>query len=107
MSDDARPPHVFGAGPAATDESLITYPVELTLKAIGENAEPDGTPLQACVESIVRPLIAPQTPSKVEAIASSGGKYVSVRVRFTATSRGQLEAVYAALHAEPRVLQTL
>ena len=103
-------PLVLGAGPLAApgaDESLITYPSELTVKAIGENAEIDGVGLPELVESLVRPLLAPAEPAGVEAIPSSGGKYVSVRVRFTATSRAQLEAVYGALHVEPRVLQTL
>ena len=101
-------PLVLGAGPAAPGdgESLITYPATLAVKAIGENAEVDGLGLPALVESIVEPLISPGR-ARIEAIESSGGKYVSVRVHFTATSRAQLEAVYGALHVEPRVLQTL
>ena len=108
--DDGRaPPLVLGAGAApaiGADESLITYPTTLAVKAIGQNDEVDGVGLPALVESIVGPLIDPDE-ARIEAIESSGGKYVSVRVHFTATSRAQLEAVYGALHVEPRVLQTL
>lgn len=94
--------------PATGDpgETLITYPATLAVKAIGENAVVDGVGLPALVASLVAPLIEPEA-ARIEAIPSSGGKYVSVRVHFTATSRAQLEAVYGALHVEPRVLQTL
>lgn len=103
----AGAPLVLGAGTAPeAGESLITYPTEIAVKAIGANAEVDGVGLPELVESLVGPLIEPE-PARIEAIPSSGGKYVSVRVRFRATSRAQLEAVYGALHVEPRVLQTL
>ena len=108
--DGPRPdgaPLVLGAGPAdAAGESLITYPAEIAVKAIGRNGDVDGVGLPELVGALVAPLIDP-APSRIEAIPSSGGRYVSVRVHFTATSRAQLEAVYGALHVEPRVLQTL
>lgn len=88
-------------------EGPLTFPAVLSLKAIGRNDEADGIGLREIVESIVRPLLEPDAPERVEVVPSSGGTYVSVRVHFTATSRAQLEAVYGALHAEPRVLQTL
>lgn len=91
----------------AQDESLIRYPAELAVKAMGLNDTAEGVPFQALVESLVLPLIAPAEARCVDARESSGGKYLSVRVHFTATSQGQLQAIYSALHAEPRVLFTL
>lgn len=108
---DAAP----GPGSAGLEgqASLIRYPAELSVKAMGLDAELDGLGFRALVKSLVLPLLDPQLPGcaprpvKVDTRDSSGGKYLSVRVHFTASSQGQLEAIYAALHAEPRVLFTL
>lgn len=89
------------------EASLIRFPAELSVKAMGVDDTRDGLSFQSLVESLVLPLIAPASAQRVEARASSGGKYLSVRVYFTATSHQQLQAIYAALHAEPRVLFTL
>ncbi len=89
------------------EESLIRFPAELSVKAMGLDETVDGQSFSALVQSLVLPLIAPQEASKIDTRASSGGKYLSVRVHFTASSQGQLEAIYGALHAEPRVLFTL
>lgn len=89
------------------EASLIRFPAELSVKAMGLDESVDGQSFRALVESLVLPLIAPAEALRVETRASSGGKYQSVRVYFTATSHGQLQAIYAALHAEARVLFTL
>lgn len=93
--------------------SLMTYPSEIAVKAMGLAAaegEQDAAgqpPFRVLVESLVLPLLAPATPDAIDERPSSAGKYLSVSVRFTVTSQGQLEAIYAALHREPRVLFTL
>jgi len=103
MSDDGSPLSVS----AEQRASLITYPSDIAVKAMGL-ADGDAVPgFQALVESLVRPLIEPARPTRIDVRASSGGKYASVSVHFTVTSQGQLEAIYSALHAEPRVLFTL
>ena len=89
------------------EESLIRFPAELAVKAMGLDETHDGLGFQALVESLVLPLIAPAEAQRIDTRESSGGKYLSVRVHFTATSQGQLQAIYGALHAEPRVLFTL
>lgn len=83
--------------------SLIKFPADLSVKAMGLNT-PD---FQDLITHIVGPLIAPATPHKVVTQASSGDKYLSVRVHFTALNQAQLEKIYTALRAEPRVLFTL
>ena len=88
--------------------SLIVYPSEIAIKAMGLAATLDAEPgFRTLVESLVLPLIEPAVPSRIDERTSSGDKYLSVSVRFTVTSRGQLEAIYSALHDEPRVLFTL
>jgi|GEM_PF-748888 len=119
MSEDGLPLEVSTEQRA----SLITYPSVISVKAMGLAATPashdaaagggpgdagDAPPgFQALIESLVLPLIEPAKPSRIDVRASSGGKYCSVSVQFTVTTQGQLEAIYSALHAEPRVLFTL
>lgn len=69
---------------------------------MGLNSE-DFAPL---VQSLVEPHVKDQS-LKVTKIKSSGGKYVSVRIHFTATSLQQLEAIYTDLRASERVLFVL
>lgn len=86
------------------ERPVLRFPVELEVKAMGLN-ESDFEPL---VRELVLPhVLSSASPVAVDTRASGGGKYVSVRVRFTATSRGQLETIYRTLRAEPRVLFTL
>ena len=103
MSVGETPPVEVSAEQRA---SLITYPSAIAVKAMGldDDAQPG---FRALVESLVLPLIEPDRASRIDERVSSGGKYLSVSVHFTVTSRGQLEAIYSALHAEPRVLFTL
>jgi len=66
--------------------------------------EPD---FETLILDLVQPFIAPATPSKVVTNQSSKGKYISVRVHFTALNQAQIERIYVALRAEPRVKFTL
>ncbi|MEE9319441.1 MAG: DUF493 domain-containing protein [Granulosicoccus sp.] len=83
--------------------SLIEYPADLSVKAMGLN---DGN-FEHLVRGIVLPLIVPAEPKKITTVGSSGGKYLSVSVHFTAISQLQLENIYRALREEARVLFTL
>lgn len=87
---------------ATTPETLIEFPADLTVKAMGLNT-PD---FKALISSLVLPLIEP-ADVRVTTVPSKEGKYLSVRVNFVATSLDQLQSVYAALRAESRVLYTL
>ena len=81
----------------------LRFPTRLAVKAMGV----DRQDFEALVRSLVVPLIEPDTAIRITTRPSRGGKYISVSVHFTAQSRDQLEAIYRALHAEPRVLFTL
>jgi len=86
-----------------SSESLIEFPSELSIKAMGL-ATAD---FQSLVESLVISHLVPQTDVEVTTLPSSKGKYVSVRVKFVATSRAQLESIYKDLHASEQVLFTM
>lgn len=83
-------------------ESPLEFPAKLDVKAMGLNT-PDFEDL---IQTIVAPHVTDQlfTVTKVE---SRAGKYVSVRIHFTATSRQQLERIYSDLRANERVLFAL
>ena len=90
--------------PDLQDEpSLIKFPAEIMIKAMGLN----DNAFERLVRGIVLPLIVPTEALAISRIPSSGGKYISVRIEFLATSQSQLETIYQALRAEPRVLFTL
>ena len=84
-------------------EDPIDFPSELTVKAMGLSS-PD---FEALVGEIVNSHLDSATPAQVSTLESSKGKYISVRARFVAQSRPQLEAIYRDLHANERVLFTL
>ena len=108
MSDDARAPdrtpdRTPGEDGWQGEPSLIDFPAEIDVKAMGLAA----SGFEALVRELVLPHVPAPGPESVTRRESSGGKYVSVRVRFTATSKDQLETIYGALRTEPRVLFTL
>ena len=83
-------------------ETLLEFPADIAVKAMGLNS-PD---FQDTVSALALPHIEPSSFT-VTTLPSKEGKYLSVSVRFTATSLEQLQAVYTALRAEPKVLYTL
>lgn len=91
------------AGGAQDVDSLIEFPAELAVKAMGLNRPG----FRELVTQLVEFHLPDGTDVDVTTLESSQGKYVSVRVRFVAESREQLESIYGALRAEQRVLFTL
>ena len=85
-----------------TTESLIEFPAEITVKAMGVNTGD----FETLIASMVIPLIEPAEVS-FKAVLSREGKYLTVRVHFIAVDHEHLISVYAALKAEERVLYTL
>lgn len=83
-------------------ETLIEFPADIAVKAMGLNTHD----FESCVSSLVLPHIE-SANAVVTTLPSKEGKYLSVRIRFTATSLEQLQSVYQALRAEPRVIYTL
>lgn len=85
-----------------SSETLIEFPAEIAVKAMGLN---EGD-FEALIAELVRPHIEP-APVRFSTVPSKEGKYLSVRVHFTAHSHDHLLSVYAVLKAEERVLYTL
>lgn len=87
----------------AFDDDLMQFPLPYAVKVMGNN--------QDNFTSLVLAAINPHAPGVDEAAVSSrlssGGKYISLTVSFTAHSRSQLEAIYAALGAMPQVVMVL
>lgn len=83
-------------------DTLLEFPADIAVKAMGFSAGDFDT----LVSSIVLPHIEPD-PVDFTTLPSKEGKYVSVSIRFTARNIEQLETIYTALKAEPRVLFTL
>ena len=88
---------------AAGKPSLIEFPADLTVTAMGINT----ADFKSVVLAIAEPLILPAQPGEISSRESSQGKYLSVRVHFRAVSLSQLHAIYSALRAHERVLYVL
>jgi len=85
-----------------TQDTLIEFPADIAVKAMGLKTDD--------FVQLIRTLVAPHLDleqTNFTTLPSKGDKYISVSVRFTATSLEQLHAVYASLRSEPRVLYTL
>ena len=89
--------------PTSGDESLLKYPCDFEVKAMGRN-EPDFEDL---VVKVVRRHLARGEHVESRSNTSRKDNYRSVTVRFTATSRRQLDAIYMDLTDEPDVLVAL
>jgi putative lipoic acid-binding regulatory protein len=87
----------------APDESLLEFPCDFPIKAMGYNT--------ADFETLVVELIKPHAPdldlTLMTARESRNGRYLSVTVTIRATSRTQLDAIYQRLSDHERVVMAL
>jgi hypothetical protein len=90
----------------APGETLLQFPTQLTLRAIGHDAGQPGS-LRALVTAAVEAHTPPEDRQQISQRPSSQGKYVAVAATFTARSQAQLEAIYGALYGHPQVLMLL
>ncbi len=80
-------------------DSLLQYPCEIAVKAMGRNA-PD---LQDLVVDIVARHVGAVLPAQVSTRLSRNGNFLSVTVTVMAQSRAQMDALYHALTAHERI----
>lgn len=80
-------------------QSLISYPSQFPIKVMGLKV--DG--LVHAVTSVARRFDPAFDASTVQLRDSTAGKYLGVTITITATSRGQLDALYRALSTHPMV----
>ncbi len=84
-------------------ETLIEFPCEFAIKAMG----PSGVELDEIVVSIVRKHVDDIREGAVTTKQSSGGKFTSVTVTITATSKQQLDNIYQQLSDHEHVKYVL
>ncbi|GAP13279.1 uncharacterized conserved protein [Longilinea arvoryzae] len=82
------------------NESPLKFPCQYPIKAIGHYADDFADILLEMMRRHVPDLDA----SSLQKRLSSGGRYLSVTITFTAQSREHLDAIYAELKAHERVL---
>lgn len=87
----------------AEQETLLEFPCRFPIKAMGE----DNGEFEILVVELVRKHAPDLTEEAVASRASQGGKYLSVTVTVTATSREQLDNIYRELTACEQVLYAL
>ena len=83
----------------ADQETLLEFPCEFPIKVMGD-AHADFT---ATMLEIVRQHVAGFDDSRVEMRPSSTGKYLSLTITVTASSKPQLDGLYRALSGHPMV----
>ena len=82
---------------------LVEYPIDFPLKVIGENA----TDFEPFVMEIVRRHVPDLLEENIISRLSSTSRYCSVSFHFIAESRAQVDALYAELTSNERVLMIL
>lgn len=84
-------------------ETLLDFPCRFPIKVMGEAHEEFFEAVEACIAGHV------PEPDTVDVVhrESSAGNYVGVTITLTATSQEQLDGLYRALGACPRVRMVL
>ena len=81
------------------EETLITYPSSFPVKIMGE----DRDDFSQTILAIVLRHAPDFDPASMEKRPSKAGKYMGLTCTITATSRGQLDALYQELTACPLI----
>lgn len=86
-------------GTVAVEESLITYPTDFPIKAMGLTT-PDYA---AVVGAAVREILPSFDPATIKTEKSKTGKYTSLTLVVHVENRDQLDTVYRLLTSHPMV----
>lgn len=84
-------------------DEIMEFPLEFPVKIIGKDVDD----FQSLVREILKPHIGTIESDAITRNESRSGTYLSLTLRFTATSREQLDAVYQTLSDHPKVLFSL
>ncbi|WP_348675751.1 DUF493 domain-containing protein [uncultured Abyssibacter sp.] len=87
----------------SSQDTLLEFPCEYPVKAFGNNTAGFAQHLQ----QLLLPIIGPVDNDRVDTRMSRGNRYLAVTITFEATSKDQVDAVYEALTADPRVVMSL
>lgn len=85
------------------DREVYDFPTVIPLKVIGRNEQD----FEAFVVSLFQKHLDEGDIQKVESRLSREDRYLSVTVSFTASSRVQLNAIYAELQSQQRILMVI
>ena len=85
------------------EETLLKFPCEFSLKAMGLAADD----FDALIVEIVSRHVEEIGEGAVRTRPSRGGKYLAVTVTFIANSKRQLDAIYQDLTDHERALMSL
>lgn len=89
--------------PPKREDTLLEFPCDFPLKVMGRNTDD----FRSIVLGIVQKHVGDITHSRIEERPSRDGTYLGVTVTITATSKGQLDALYMELTSCERVLVAL
>ena len=85
------------------DESLLKFPCQFPVKAMGKS----GPELEKAILEIVGRHVPELTEGAVKFVASKNGTYTSITVTISAQSKQQLDNIYQDLTACVHVLYAL
>lgn len=85
-------------------DTLLEFPCEFSVKAMGLSSHPD---FEALVMEIVSVHVPDLAPDASRSRASKNGKYLSITITFQATSKAQLDAIYYDLTEHNDVVMSL
>ncbi len=86
-----------------SEETLLTFPCQFPIKVMGTNS----VDFENEIVVITRRHVPDLGEASVKSRPSSTGKYLSVTVTFTATSKAQIDDLYRAINAHPAVKMVL
>jgi uncharacterized protein len=86
-----------------SSDTLLSFPCEFPLKVIGRRSDD----FRSLVLGIVQKHVGSIAPEQIEERPSKDGNYLSLTCTFQASSRAQLDALYAELTSCERVLIVL
>lgn len=86
-----------------SEETLLEFPCQFPIKVMGTNS----ADFENDIVVITRRFVPDLGEAAVKSRASSGGKYLSVTVTFTATSKAQIDNLYRAMNTHPDVKMVL
>jgi putative lipoic acid-binding regulatory protein len=85
------------------DETALEFPCEFPIKMMGR----DSQEFRAAARGIVEKHVGAVADEAVQAALSRNGRFVSVTVTITATSKQQLDDIYRDVTAHGHVLMAL
>lgn len=88
---------------AITDDTLIEYPCDFPVKAMGLAVHD----IEHIFIAIVQNHLPHQKSFDIKRNKSSGGKYLSITITLQAQNREQLDATYQSLCDHENILMTL